>query len=343
MTELLAVVGILLTLALTVVNGFHDASNAVALPVRFNALTPRVALWTGAVFNLMGALMVGLVLDRLISFEIPIPLNDTGVVALLCALLTAIGWDLLTWWWRMPTSSTAAIGGAVVGALLGARAAGLYDGHLAMGSYFSWNVLLPLLISPVIAFGLAFLLVVPIVYLVRHETPGRVNFRAGVVQATGAAAIHFGHGIQHARRTLWILLVLLLIMNSNLSRDSIPVWLTAVVGACLAFGTLLGGWRISYTLSARVVTLDPLRGAAAQTVSGALLFVGGFLSPIPLSSSQTTTAAILGAGSAQKFRTVYHATVLRVIASWVATVPVCGLVSAILFLAASPLIQVPAA
>ena len=100
--------------------------------------------------------------------------------------------------------------------------------------------------------------------------------------------------------------------------------------------------RQSYTLSSRVVSLDPLRGAIAQTVSGTLLFLGAFLSPIPLSSSQTSTAAILGAGSAQKFRTVYHSTLLRVLGTWLLTVPVCGVVSAVLFLAVSPLIPTPA-
>ncbi|MDN5631713.1 inorganic phosphate transporter [Glutamicibacter protophormiae] len=338
MTELLALLGILLTLVFTVVNGFHDASNAVALPVRFNALTPRVALWLGAVFNLVGALLVGLVLNRMITFEIPVPLDVVGVVALLCSLVTAIGWDLATWWWRMPSSSTAAIGGAVVGALLGARAVGLLHGPLPVGPYLSWNVLVPLVVSPVVAFAAAYLLVPPLVHLVRHETPGRVNFRSGVVQATGAAAIHFGHGIQHARRTLWILMVLMLVLGSGFSRGSIPVWLVLLVGLCLGFGTLLGGWRIAYTLSSRVVTLDPLRGAIAQTVSGALLFVGGFLSPIPLSTSQTSTGAILGAGSAQKFRTVYHQTVVRLLLTWIVTAPVCGLVSGMLFLALSPLL-----
>lgn len=341
MTDVLAFAGVVLTLIFTVVNGFHDASNAVALPVRFNSLTPRVALWLGAVFNMLGALLVGLVLNRMITFEIPVPLGLVGAVALICALVTAIGWDLITWWWRMPASSTAAIGGAVVGALLGARAVDLHGYELALGPYFSWNVLVPMLVSPLIAFALAFVLVIPLVHMVQHQTPGRVNFRAGVVQATGAAAIHFGHGIQHARRALWILVVLLLIAGSGISRQSIPLWLSALVGLCLAVGTLMGGWRISYTLSSRVVSLDPLRGAIAQTVSGALLFVGAFLSPIPLSSSQTSTAAILGAGSAQKFRTVYHATLVRVVATWLFTVPVCGLVSAVLFLAVSPLLPAP--
>ncbi|MDO4919227.1 inorganic phosphate transporter, partial [Kocuria sp.] len=117
--------------------------------------------------------------------------------------------------------------------------------------------------------------------------------------------------------------------------------LSVLVGGCLGLGTLLGGWRISYTLSTRVVSLDPLRGAVAQTVAGTMLFVGGFLSPIPLSSSHASTAAILGAGSAQRFRTVYHTTLVRVLLTWVLTVPVCALVSATLFLAASPLVPAP--
>ncbi|MDO4919228.1 inorganic phosphate transporter, partial [Kocuria sp.] len=261
MTGLLAATGIALTLVFTVLNGFHDASNAVALPVRFNALTPRVALWTGAVFNMVGALLVGLVLNRMITFEIPVPLDTVGGVALICALLTAIGWDLLTWWWRMPSSSTAAIGGSVVGALAGAHAVGLLDSALGVGPYLSWNVLLPMVASPLIAFALAFALVVPLVHLLQHETPGRVNFRAGVIQATGAAAIHLGHGIQHTRRTLWILMVLLLTAGSGFPREAIPAWLSVLVGGGGGPGPPRGGGRVADTPPHPPGAHGPPRGA----------------------------------------------------------------------------------
>lgn len=338
MAEILLVVGFLLAMTFTVVNGFHDASNANALPVRFNALTPRVAVTMGALFNLAGALTVGLVLTQLIPFDIPIPISTVGSVVIICTLITAVSWDLLTWWWAMPASSTAALSGGIIGSLVGAYAVGLAT-NLAVNSYTIWQLALPILVAPAIAFIIARVLTFLAVYLVRHEAPGVVKSRSAVVQATGAAAIHFGHGIQHGRRAIWLFVILLMCYGLVIPMSHIPWWIPVLVGLCLAAGTLLGGWRIAYTLSSRVVNLDPLRGAVAQTVAGTLLFVGGFLVPLPMSTSQTSTAAILGAGTRQKFRTVYHRTLIKVLLTWAATVPVCALISGTLFLAASPLLQ----
>ena len=338
MAELLLVVGLLLAVSFTVVNGFHDASNANALPVRFNALTPRVAVCMGTFFNLAGALTVGVVLTQLIPFDIPLPISSVGTVILICTLLTAIAWDLLTWWWAMPSSSTAALSGGIMGALMGGYAVGLAP-DLHVDGYTIWRLALPILVAPAIAFVLAQLLVHLAVFLVRHEAPGVVKSRSAIVQATGSAAIHFGHGIQHGRRSIWIFVVLLMCYGMVIPISQIPWWIPVLSGMCLAAGTLLGGWRIAYTLSARVVSMDPLRGAVAQTVAGSLLFVGGFLVPLPMSTSQTSTAAILGAGSGQRFRTVYHRTLVKVLLTWAGTVPVCALIAGTLFLAASPLLQ----
>lgn len=334
MAELLLFVGLVLAGGFTVVTGFHDASNAVALPVRFNALTPRVALIMGAAFNLAGALTVGWALSRLIPLDFPVPPGPLGAAVLVCSLLTAIGWSLLTWWWAMPSSATVALGGGIVGALLGGSAVDLLPGR-PLSPAGLWDLLLPVVVAPAVAFVLARLLVGPAVHLVRHHAPSTVKTRSGVVQATGSAAIHFGHGIQHGRRAIWVF-ALLLAYGTGQPGAGIPWWLPLLVGSCLAGGTLLGGWRIAYTLSSRLVTIDPLRGAVAQTVSGALLFVGGFIAPLTLSTSQTSSAAILGAGAGQRFRTVYHRTLVRVLLTWLLTVPVCALVSATLLLALSP-------
>ena len=341
MAELLLVIGFLLAMAFTVVNGFHDASNANALPIRFNALTPRVAVGMGAVFNVLGALTVGLVLTQLIPFHIPVPINTVGTMVIVCTLVTAVAWDLLTWRWAMPASSTAAMSGGIIGSLVGASAVGLAPGP-AVHAGTVRQLVLPLVVAPAMAFILAQVLVFVAVYLVRHQAPGVVKRRSAVVQATGAAAIHFGHGIQHGRRAVWVFVALLTCYGLFIPMSDIPWWIPVLVGLCLGAGTLLGGWRIAYTLSSRMVNLDPLRGAVAQTVAGSLLFIGGFLAPFPLSASHTSTAAILGAGTLQRFRTVYHRTLVQVLITWAVTVPVCAVIAGTLFLAASPLLQLGA-
>lgn len=339
MLEILLILGVVLAVAYTVMNGFHDASNAAALPVRFRAMSPAIALWMGAVFNVLGVCSVGLVLTQVLSYDIPLPHGTVGVAVLICALVTTLGWNYFTWWRAMPSSSTAAIGGGIVGATWGAQAVGLHATDPALVSFIWGSLIVPLVVAPVAAYVLAWALVGPVVYLFRNSTPSVVSARSRVIQATGAAAIHFGHGIQHGRRSIWIFAALFMASGVSFPLTHIPVWIVLVVALALATGTLFGGWRIAHTLSSRVVNLDPLRGAVAQSVSGGLLFFGSFLSPIAMSTSQTSTAAILGAGTSQRFRSVQHGVLLRILLTWVSTIPVCAVISAVLLLASSPVLE----
>lgn len=337
MLVLLTVLGLVLAAAHTVVNGFHDAPNALALPVRSRALTPKVGLVLCALMNVAGVLAAGWLLTDWIFASPPVPLNAVGSAALVCSLLTTIGWNVLTWWFGMPSSSTTALSGALLGALTGACAVGLVrENPLTLTALA--QIAVPLLVAPLLAYGIAWALVLPFLYLLRHTEPAATTVRAQLVQATGAAAISFGHGIHHGRRAAWLYATLLLCAGLPVTAGRTDPWILAVVAAGLALGTLGGGWRIAYTLSSRMVTIDPFRGAVAQGVAGTLLFVGGTLIPVSMSTSQTAAAAILGAGRQQRFHTVNVRVVTRILAVWVLTVPVCGLVSATLLLAISPLL-----
>jgi inorganic phosphate transporter, PiT family len=334
---LLTVLGLLLAAAHVLVNGFHDAPNALALPVRSRALTPKVGLVLSALVNAAGVFAAGWLLTDWIIPATPVPLNAVGSAALVCALLSTIGWNVFTWWLGMPSSSTTALLGGLLGALLGARAVGLTEQDPLTGAALS-QLAVPLLVAPLLAYGLAWALVVPLLHLLRHSEPSTTTFRSQVVQATGAAAIAFGHGLTHGRRAVWVFTTLLLCAGLPVSVGSPEPWILVLVAAGLAVGTLFGAWRIAYTLSSRMITIDPFRGAVAQGVAGSLLFLGGTIIPVSMSTSQTTAAAILGAGRQQRFHTVNVRVVRRVVLVWVVTVPVCGVVSGTLLLALSPLL-----
>ena len=333
----LTALGLVLAIAHTVVTGFHDASNALALPVRFRALTPSVGLVMSAVFNALGVLAAAYLLREWLIQGVPVPHDVVGTAAIVSVLATSIAWNLLTWWLGMPSSSTTALTSGLLGALLGAHAVGLVpEGPLTSRALY--EVLVPLVVAPLVAYAVAWLLVVPLLRLARHAEPATMTHRSRLVLATGAMAIAFGHGITHGRRDAWVLLTLLLCAGIPVAGSGPSAWIVALVAAGLAGGTLLGGWRIAYTLASRMITIDPFRGAVAQSVAGFLLFLGGTLFPLPLSTSQTTAAAILGAGRQQRFRTANRRVIRKVLLVWVLTVPVCGLVSATLLLALSPLL-----
>ncbi len=337
MLVLLTVLGLLLATVHVVVNGFHDAPNALALPVRSRALAPKVGLVLSALVNTAGVFAAGWLLTDWIFPATPVPLDAVGSAALVCALATTIAWNVLTWWLGMPSSSTTALLGGLLGALLGARAVDLTDQDPLTAATLS-QLAVPLLVAPLLAYGLAWALVVPLLHLLRHSEPSTTTFRSQVVQATGAAAISFGHGLTHGRRAVWVFTTLMLCADLPVSVRAAEPWILVLVAAGLGAGTLFGAWRIAYTLSSRMITIDPFRGAVAQGVAGSLLFLGGTLIPVAMSTSQTTAAAILGAGRQQRFHTVNARVVRRVVLVWAVTVPVCGAVSGTLLLALSPLL-----
>lgn len=337
MLVLLTALGLVLAVAHTVVSGFHDAPNALALPVRSRTLTPKVGLALAALMNVAGVFAAGWLLTDWLLVSAPVPLNTVGSAALVCALLSTIGWNVLTWWFGMPSSSTTALTGGLLGALVGAHAVGLVPrSPLTPGA--ALQVVVPLVAAPLLAFGLAWALVVPFLHLLRHSEPTSTALHARLVQATGAAAIAFGHGVHHGRRTAWVFSTLLLCAGLPLTAGRTEPWILLLVAAGLAVGTLGGAWRIAYTLSSRMISIDPFRGAVAQGVAGSLLFLGGTLVPVPMSTSQTAAAAILGAGRQQRFHTANVRVVLRVLGVWALTVPACALVSGTLLLALSPLL-----
>ena len=318
------------------INGFHDVSNSVATSVRTHALTPTIAVVLASVFNLTGALVstsLALVLaDRFVE----LPQGTPGLGILIAGLLAACGWGLWTWWRRMPSSSTHALVGGIIGS---GAASTLVGGPNIAESYqvLAQQIILPLLLSPVVAFGLAYLLVFPTTWLMRYSSPRRGDAGNRIAQAVFTSAFSLGHGIQDGQRTMAVI-VLALVAGGYSAEGGIPVWVQVFAGVALAVGSLFGGWRISHTLGSRLVRVDPLRGMSATAVSSSMLFMGALWLQIPLSSTQTMTSAIVGAGANQRFSTVRFIPLREILVTWLTTAPATAVLGGILFLALSPLL-----
>ncbi len=302
-------------------NGAHDAANAVATSLSTGALTPRIALAMAAVLNGLGAL-VGIEVTLTISDRlVDVPVGRDGVVVVLVALLAAIGWNVLTWWAGMPSSSSHALLAGLVGA-------GLVAGGRVDAGGVVENVLVPTVLSPVVGLAATWLLVV-----VLASTLGGVNRRPALrrlrmAQSVSAAAVALGHGLQDGQKTV-AAVVLALAAAGRHDTDAVPLWVRLLVAGALAAGTAAGGWRLIRTLGRRVAPLDALGGFAAQTTSAVVLYVAAAVGA-PISSTQTVTASVAGAGAAVGVRVVRWGMFRRILLTWVLTPLACGGVAAAL-------------
>lgn len=329
------VMTVVLAGAFAFVNGFHDVSNSAATAVRTRALTPTIAVLLVAVFNLVGALM-GTGIAVLFTDEwLSLPSGTTGLGILLAGLVSAIIWGILTWLWRMPSSSTHALLGGLIGSGLAAAYLGGHD--IADANSAIWQIILPLLLSPVLAFALSYVMVYPAMWLMRYSSPRQANTGSRMAQAVLTGAFALGHGLQDGQRTMAVIL-LGLVAAGYATGGTMPLWVQLFAAVLLAVGSLFGGWRIGHTLAEKLVRVDPVRGMTAQGVSSAMLFFGAIALHMPLSSTHTVASAIVGAGANQRFATIRLTVVRRILFTWLMTAGATAAMGAIFFLALSPLL-----
>ena len=331
MELLLVVTVVVVALSFDYTNGFHDAANAIATSVSTRALTPRVALAMAAVFNLLGALLGEEVALTISSGIITPPEGHAGLVVVLAGLVGAIAWNLLTWWWGLPSSSTHALIGGLTGA------------GLASATRVQWDVILdrvviPMLLSPLVGFALAYALMVGILWAFRNAAPSPTHRRFRVAQTVSAAAMALGHGLQDAQKTMGVILLALVAGGFASTADGIPLWVKVAAAAAISLGTWSGGWRIMRTLGRRVIELDPPRGFAAETVSAGVLYTAAFAFQAPISTTHTITSAIMGVGATRRLSAVRWGVAGNIAVAWVLTIPAAGLVAAGVYLLAHPLL-----
>ena len=320
MTLLIVVIAI--GLAFDFTNGFHDTANYVATWVGTRAVTPRLAVAISAAANLAGAFAT-----TAVAKTVGKGIIDTGLATektVLAALFGAIVWNLFTWWLGLPSSSTHALIGGLVGAAL------VQSGSRGVQWHGIWEkVALPALASPVIGFAGAFLLMVIIYRVFFGVSPGVAHrgFRLG--QLASGTWVAFTHGANDAQKTMGVI-ALALYTNGSISHFYIPTWVKIAAGLTIAAGTYAGGWRIIRTLGQRIYKLQPEHGFAAQVSAGTTLWLGthyGF----PISTTHVVTGSVMGAGATRRVSAVRWGVAGNIAFAWVLTLPAAGLVAAGLF------------
>jgi inorganic phosphate transporter, PiT family len=319
----LIVAVIVVALGFDYTNGFHDAANAIATSVSTRALTPRAALVMAAVMNLIGAFLGTGVAQTVGSGIVELPETESSLVVLLAALVGAIVWNLTTWWFGLPSSSSHALIGGLVGATLAAAGTVKWAGILE-------KVVIPMIVSPLVGFTLAFLLMTAIMWIFRRASPGRVNRGFRIAQTFSAAAMALGHGLQDAQKTMGVI-TLALVVGGVQSTFDVQWWVIVLSATAISAGTYAGGWRIMRTLGRRIVHLDPPRGFAAETTASSVLYTTAFVFAAPISTTQTITSAVMGVGATRRLSAVRWGVAGDIAWAWVLTIPMAALVAAVCY------------
>ena len=323
--ELAAIIAVVVVaLVFDFTNGFHDAANAIATSISTRALTPRAALALAAVMNLLGAFLGTKVASTVGSGIIEAPPGYSGLVLVFSALIGAITWNLTTWYFGMPSSSSHALIGGLVGAAIAAAGTVKWNGVLE-------KVVIPMILSPLVGFTLAYGLMVAILWTFRHKNPHRVSrgFRLG--QTVSAAAMALGHGLQDAQKTMGVIVLALYVGGYQDNSSDVPLWVVVAAASAISLGTYSGGWRIMRTLGRRIIHIDPPRGFAAETTAAAVLYTTAFVFAAPISTTQTITSAILGAGATRRLSAVRWGVAGNILIAWVLTIPAAALVAGVFY------------
>lgn len=306
-------------------NGFHDAANAIATSVSTRALTPRIALGMAAIANLFGAFLGTKVAKTVGSGIIDAPAGKVGLTICAAGLIGAIAWNMLTWWYGLPSSSSHALIGGLGGAAIAASTT------VHWSAVFE-KVILPMIASPIIGLVVGYLVMAGILWVFRNGQPSKVNRNFRYAQTVSAAAMAFGHGMQDAAKTAGVVVLALTVGGFHADNDdSIPLWVLIASALVISAGTYAGGWRIMRTLGRRIIHLDPPQGFAAETTAAAVLYVAT-ATGAPISTTHAITSAIMGVGSTKSIKAVRWGVAKNIVGAWVFTFPGAGIVAAASYL-----------
>jgi PiT family inorganic phosphate transporter len=314
------VVVVVLAVVFDYINGFHDTANAIATSVATRALHPRHAILMAASFNFIGA-FAGTAVAKTIGAGLVDEATTTQTV-IVAALIGAIAWNLFTWYLGLPSSSSHALIGGLLGSTIIASGVGAlkWDGVLG-------KVLIPMISSPLIGFTVAFVLMLTLYWVFRNSKrkPLARVFRR--LQVVSAGFMAFSHGSNDAQKTMGII-TLALFTAGVIPTIDVPVWVIVIAATALSLGTAVGGWRIMRTMGHRVVELEPVHGFAAETTAATILIGTAYLG-MPVSTTHVISSAIMGVGSSRGPKGVRWGVARRILLAWIITIPASGTVAAV--------------
>ena len=309
------------------INGFHDTANAIATSVSTRALRPEHAILMSATANFVGALTGTAVAKTISEGLATTPPGSAGQVIVAAALVGAITWNLITWRFGIPSSSSHALIGGLLGAVvasIGAQAIKL-DGVLN-------KVVVPLVLSPVLGIAIGFGLMVVILNVFRSANPSRLNGRFRRLQVVSAAFMAFSHGSNDAQKTMGIMTLALVTAGVLPAGSTIPLWVIVLAATAISLGTAAGGWRIIKTMGQRVVKLDPVHGFAAETTAASIILTASHFG-MPVSTTHVISSAIIGVGASDRLSAVRWGVAGNIVVAWILTIPASGLAAAVAYLA----------
>jgi PiT family inorganic phosphate transporter len=320
---LLAVVALIfVALIFDYINGFHDAANSIATVVSTRVLTPGKAVIWAAVFNFVAAFTFGTAVARTVGSGL-VDINIVNFAVIFGGLMGAIVWDLITWYYGLPTSSSHALIGGYAGAAI-ARAGW---GAIIPGGWT--KTLIFIVLAPLIGAVLGFFIMVSVQWIFQRQAPGRIDREFRRLQLVSAAAYSLGHGGNDAQKTMGIIAGVLF-AGGYISQFYIPFWVILAAHAAIALGTLSGGWRIIHTMGTKITKLQPVGGFSAETAGAISLFTATHLG-VPVSTTHTITGAIVGVGSIHRVSAVRWGVAGRIVWAWILTIPAAAFIAALTY------------
>jgi PiT family inorganic phosphate transporter len=323
--ESIVIIAIVVILALTFdfINGFHDTANAIATSVSTRALSPRNAILLAASLNFVGA-MTFTGVAKSVGGGVADPAKlEHGLIIVIAALIAAITWNLVTWWFGIPSSSSHALIGSLAGAVIGAAG---FQGINASG--FS-SIIKGLIFSPIIAFAVGFVLMKLIFFIFANFSPRRLNRGFRTMQIFTAAFQSFSHGTNDAQKAMGVI-TFALVAGGFQSDLEVPLWVKVAAATAMGLGTSFGGWKIIKTMGSKIFKIEPANGFSADLTSSSVI-LGATITGFPVSTTHVVTSGILGVGAAKRFRNVKWEVAGKILITWFITIPITALLAGVIF------------